>query len=240
MNDPRLVFDIGMHNGTDTRYYLRKGYRVVAVEANPALARAAAVAFAAEIAAGMLTIENVGIAEARGVKTFYVNLDVDEWSSFDRGLGTRQGTRYEEIEVPTQPLDHLVGRYGMPHFLKVDVEGFDPLVVRQLRRTSARPRYVSLEDSGIDALVALYEVGVREFKFSNQLGGRDTPCRVRTVDGVEFEQTFGVASSGLFGEDLPGPWLDPAHAFEAYVRSVRPPGEKPIGGWWDIHGRFPD
>lgn len=240
MNNPSLVFDIGMHDGTDTRYYLKKGYRVVAVEANPALAGAATLAFAADIAAGRLTIENVGIAEARAVVPFYVNLDVDEWSSFDRHLGTRQNTRYEVIEVRTLPLDDLVGTYGMPHFLKIDVEGLDPLVVRQLNRTSARPRYVSVEDSGIDALVALYEVGVREFKFSNQLGGRDTPCRVKTVDGAEFEHTFGVASSGLFGEDLPGEWLGPAHAFETYGRMVRPPGQKPLGGWWDIHGRFAD
>lgn len=239
MHNTSLVFDIGMHNGTDTRYYLKKGYRVVGVEANPVLAEAAARDFAADIAAGRLTIENIGIAGTSGVATFYVNLDVDEWSSFDRGLGTRQNTRYREIDVPTRPLDHLVGKYGMPYFLKVDVEGLDPLVVRQLRSTSARPRYVSLEDSGIDSLVALYEAGAREFKFSNQLGGRDTPCAVKTVDGRTFTETFGVASSGLFGDDLPGNWLDPAHAFETYGRCVRPPGQPPVGGWWDIHGRFP-
>jgi len=32
-----LVFDIGMHNGDDTAYYLARGYRVVAVEANPSM-----------------------------------------------------------------------------------------------------------------------------------------------------------------------------------------------------------
>jgi hypothetical protein len=33
-----LVFDIGLHNGDDTSYYLDLGYRVVGVEANPLLA----------------------------------------------------------------------------------------------------------------------------------------------------------------------------------------------------------
>jgi hypothetical protein len=30
-----LVFDLGMHRGLDTRFYLDKGFSVVALEANP-------------------------------------------------------------------------------------------------------------------------------------------------------------------------------------------------------------
>ena len=36
-----LVFDIGMNNGDDTAYYLHRGFRVVAVEADPILCAAA-------------------------------------------------------------------------------------------------------------------------------------------------------------------------------------------------------
>ena len=36
--DPRLVYDVGVHRGDDTAYYLHKGYRVVGVEADPAMA----------------------------------------------------------------------------------------------------------------------------------------------------------------------------------------------------------
>ena len=36
--DPKLVYDVGMHRGDDTAYYLHKGYRVVGVQANPAMA----------------------------------------------------------------------------------------------------------------------------------------------------------------------------------------------------------
>lgn len=36
MPHPALVIDVGMHNGDDTAYYLHRGYRVVAIEANPA------------------------------------------------------------------------------------------------------------------------------------------------------------------------------------------------------------
>ena len=146
-----------MHNGTDTEFYLKKGFRVVGVEANPHLVEAARVKFHAEIAQRRLVAENVGIHDKESVVKFYVNQDVDEWSSFDINLGTRQGTRYTVIDVLCKPLAYFVGKYGMPYYLKVDVEGLDPTVVRQLSRWVIRPAYISLEDSGIDALIALYE-----------------------------------------------------------------------------------
>ena len=33
-----IIFDIGMHCGEDTDFYLKKGFTVVGVEANPELA----------------------------------------------------------------------------------------------------------------------------------------------------------------------------------------------------------
>jgi hypothetical protein len=37
--EPLLVFDLGAHLGADTSYYLARGFRVLALEANPDLAR---------------------------------------------------------------------------------------------------------------------------------------------------------------------------------------------------------
>ena len=37
----KLIFDIGMFDGADTRYYLNKGYKVLAVEANTVLVKRA-------------------------------------------------------------------------------------------------------------------------------------------------------------------------------------------------------
>ena len=40
-----FVFDLGMNNGDDTELYLRSGYKVVAVEANPILCASVAEKF---------------------------------------------------------------------------------------------------------------------------------------------------------------------------------------------------
>lgn len=93
-----LVYDIGMHTGVDTAHYLSKGYRVVAIEANPSLVTSATVRFAAEIAIGRLAIEGIGIHEKEGQLEFIVNDQVDEWSSFVPHLGSRAGS-YHSIKV---------------------------------------------------------------------------------------------------------------------------------------------
>jgi len=45
-----LIYDVGMNNGDDTAYYLRRGFRVVAIEANTCLAKCAAERFRTQIA----------------------------------------------------------------------------------------------------------------------------------------------------------------------------------------------
>ena len=61
-----LIYDIGMNNGDDTAYYLQRGFRVIAVEANPALVSQAIQRFEREVAEDRLVVLNVGIAEQPG------------------------------------------------------------------------------------------------------------------------------------------------------------------------------
>jgi hypothetical protein len=36
-SNPNLIYDVGMHTGQDTEFYLAKGFNVIAIEANPLL-----------------------------------------------------------------------------------------------------------------------------------------------------------------------------------------------------------
>ncbi|TIL80880.1 MAG: FkbM family methyltransferase, partial [Mesorhizobium sp.] len=44
-----LVYDVGMNNGDDTAYYLHRGFRVVAIEADPDLCNGAVSRFGKEL-----------------------------------------------------------------------------------------------------------------------------------------------------------------------------------------------
>ena len=41
MSGKKLIMDVGMYDGSDTAYYLKQGYRVVAIDANPDMIDAA-------------------------------------------------------------------------------------------------------------------------------------------------------------------------------------------------------
>ena len=61
--DPNLIYDVGLHHGQDTDFYLNKAYRAVAFEANPGKAAFCLERFATEIADGRLTLVEGAVTE---------------------------------------------------------------------------------------------------------------------------------------------------------------------------------
>jgi FkbM family methyltransferase len=126
--DKHLIYDVGAYDGADTAYYLRQGYRVVSIEADPTLADELRTRFATEVSAGHCTILNVGVADEAGEATFYVS-ELPIWSSFDKAMATRAGFAAREIRVECRTFQSIMQKHGVPFFLKVDIEGHDHLCV---------------------------------------------------------------------------------------------------------------
>src|SRR5262249_28452785 len=83
----KLIFDIGAHKGEDTRFYLRKGFRVVAVEAYPHHVQHIQDQLADDILRGDLVVEQVGIGETRGRGKFYVHETHTDWHRSEINAG---------------------------------------------------------------------------------------------------------------------------------------------------------
>ncbi len=240
-----LVFDVGMHNGNDSAYYLDCGYRVVAVEANPVLCDDARSRFAPHVEAGRLRIRNVGVAETAGELEFWVS-DRSEWSSFHRENATQQGTAATSITVPTVPFrDLLAEAEETPLYIKVDIERSDSLCIRDLP-VDALPAYVSLEshvgaDADIEFLAALGYCGfkcvrqndLREITTRNVVAQGRARRLIATVAKVSgradgrLQQLhyrrqavngyrFPDGTSGPLARDLPGPWITPSQMLEVW------------------------
>lgn len=233
----QLIYDIGMHVGQDTAFYLAKGFRVVAVEANPILVREAQRTFARELATGALTILNIGVGDRAGVFPFYVNALHSEWSSFDKEIGSRGGCK-ETIEIRMVPFEEVIREHGSPHYLKIDIEGHDAVMLERLELTSARPAYVSVENGWPHMLARLVRMGYTGFKFINQAEVPSMTCPVPAREGKDIPWTFPWSSSGPFGEDTPGEWLT---ADEVLVRIKsywdNPALDPEVHGWYDLHAR---
>jgi FkbM family methyltransferase len=145
MIQANLIYDIGAHKGDDTAWYLQQGYRVIAVEANPLLAKELQRKFSAAIHEGKLTVVNVAVAEQDNeTVTFFISRE--DWrSSTSKFLAERDGVIVQTTEMPTTRLSSLFEKYGTPHYCKIDIEGNDALAIKSLTGQSGRPEYISCE-----------------------------------------------------------------------------------------------
>ncbi|GAA4333773.1 FkbM family methyltransferase [Flaviaesturariibacter amylovorans] len=129
-----VVFDVGANVGNRVQAFLECGARVVAVEPQPACVQVLRGKFNDTI-----TIENIGLASKPGELEMHLSTDstVSTFSTEFRDV-TRDRFRYSEwtdtIKVPISTLDLLLEKYGTPKFCKIDVEGFEPEVLRGLSR----------------------------------------------------------------------------------------------------------
>lgn len=161
--DEQLIYDVGMHNGDDTAYYLHLGFRVVAIEADPTLVAQAHRRFAAEIAAGRLTLLPVGVAPQAGIATFWLSDGQSVWNSFNRANATRRGSGCRGIEVACRPFHEILAEHGVPHYLKIDIETYDRYCLQALDPSNL-PQHVSIEITDFGELLLLRELGYDSFK----------------------------------------------------------------------------
>jgi FkbM family methyltransferase len=223
---PDLIFDIGLHNGDDTAHYLERGFRVVAVDANPEMIEAGRSRFASEIAEGRVTLLNVGIAATSGTASFHVS-DHTDWSSFLPEVAGRMGNGTRPLIVKTRQFAAILKEFGTPHYLKIDIEGSDALCLRALIADDL-PRYVSWEsgpgwDKLLDHMVAL---GYKSFKVIRQNDFHCLPVPYERLDPPVLPDWtknpplvggFPFGSSGPFGESTHGDW----HPAEMVVQAMR-------------------
>lgn len=162
-----LIIDAGLFNGNDTAYYLALGFRVLAIDADPNACEAARRRFSAEIESRRLEILNAGIATAAGELIFYRCTGTPAHSTFDAAR-LRNRPDVEPITVQCLPLAGVIAQHGIPHYIKIDIEGRDEDALRSLTPALAPP-YISAELSDDDSIIeVLRDLGYRGFKLINQ------------------------------------------------------------------------
>lgn len=221
-----LIYDVGAHVGDDTEFYLKKGFSVVAIEASPALCAQLNERFASDVASGSLRILNLAIDEKIGEVTLYINDRLSIWNTtnpeFEKRNAAGGAPSSQKITVPSAPLDSVIREYGAAYYVKIDIEGQDMTALRSLERVPEKPRYLSIEAEKmswaklLDEFSVLRHLGYRRFKLVNQALLEFQDCPSPPLVGKYVEQRFTSHSSGLFGEEVPGKWMDATAAIEQY------------------------
>lgn len=220
-----LIYDVGSHAGEDSELYLKKGFRVVAIEAVPELCELARRRLRAYIDCDRLTILNAAIAQTSGPVRFFVNNSSDIWGTTSEEWVRRNkklGTYSSEITVEGLEFTSVLKEYGVPYYVKIDIEGADLLCVRALEGLTSRPKYISLESTMtsweglLQEFSLLTALGYTKFKVVQQMTVSKQICPFPAREGNYVDHHFESCSSGLFGEEAPGPWLTEEKAIKQY------------------------
>jgi FkbM family methyltransferase len=244
VEEAKLVYDVGMHRGEDADFYLNKGFRVIGFEANPQLIENCKIRFQDAIATGQLHIVEGAIAPPHlGNKvTFFQNLTHSIWGTIDSNWADRNaklGCESRAITVDRVDIVECFKGFGIPYYLKIDVEGADKLVLEGLKSVDARPKFISLESEKIDfsalraELFFLRELGYSKFNAVQQEGISGRTIVAMTLGGREFRYTFGTDSSGPFGNEILQPWLtfeDVLQEYESIFHRYRLFGDSSLYG----------
>ena len=134
-----LVFDVGAHAGNRTRALAALGCRVVALEPQPDFARLLRLLFGRHPRVSVL---EAAVGDHAGTATLSVSdrtptmtTLATAWRAAREHDPVFSGVRWNrDVDVELVTLDALIGRFGLPAFVKIDVEGAEPAVLAGLTR----------------------------------------------------------------------------------------------------------
>lgn len=246
----QVIFDIGMYDAADTVYYLEAGYKVIAIEANPNLIRRATVKLRRHIDSGQLKLINAAIGpEGQSATLIVSGDDLGSSSIFEMKVADRNPV--DSYSVPRLSIQELIHQHGIPHYMKIDIEGADRYCVLGLTRET-RPIFLSFEigEDVEELLNHCLEIGYKQFKIINQRNFLEInnfrrwydriACRLIRLMGYQQPlkirrcQRFFIAgsSSGPPPWSSNGRWYTAGTAIAKWRRAKQ--SGKPLG-WFDIH-----
>lgn len=162
-----LCFDVGANTGSRTGALLDVGARVIAVEPQPVCVRTLSHRFGRD---PLFTL----VPTAAGGELGSAEMRLSRWpvlsslsSAYVEAYPARHWMGTCEVRVTT--LDALIDVFGVPDYVKVDVEGFEAEVIRGLSQPLAalslemNPR---LRDTAAEALGRVDDLGPYQVAFS--------------------------------------------------------------------------
>jgi FkbM family methyltransferase len=187
-----LAFDIGSHVGDRVGSFRRLGAKVVALEPQPMCARAIRALYGDD---RHVTLIEAACSDRPGRLTLRVNsanptvstASADFIGAAD-GAGGWEGQIWDaDVEVACTTLDALIAQHGVPAFAKIDVEGFEDIVLAGLSRPLPALSFeltTIQRDVGLRCLDRLVALGA--YGFDIALGESQTLTFERWVSKAEI------------------------------------------------------
>lgn len=168
-----LCFDVGANLGNRLRIFRKLGCRVVALEPQQSCYSELQAEFGGD--ADVVLIQKAAAAAEREMEMLIANAHTisslsTEWIRKVKESGRFKDYRWDKTEkVVSTTLDALIASHGVPRFIKIDVEGYEPEVLRGL--TQPAP-FLSFEwtpefsSATVESLAHLGTIGAIETNYS--------------------------------------------------------------------------
>ncbi len=224
----KIIYDVGSNNGDDIPYYLLKSDLVIAIEANPKLCDLIKERFKDDISKGKLIVEHCVVQTEKNLLEvpFYIHKKSHVLSQFPRPLKIEDFT---EVKLPSKNIIDLIKKYGDPYYIKIDVEHYDNIILKELLNHKIIPPYISCESHNIEVFSTLVSSGIyKSFKLVDgaTVSKKYQNHEIQTLSSKQ-KYSFPNHSAGPFGNDISGPWLTANNFFQLLGF---------VGlGWKDIH-----
>jgi FkbM family methyltransferase len=187
-----LVFDIGAHVGDRIASFRRLGARVVALEPQPAPAAILWLLFKRD---REVTLLREAVAEREGERPLHVNTRNPTVSTLSeafvaaaQGAQNWVGQKWDKvITVRTTTLDALIEAHGRPTFVKIDVEGYEHVVLSSLSMPIPALSFeftTIARDEAIACLDRLQAIG--DYRYNVALGETQELVFPRSVPAAEM------------------------------------------------------
>lgn len=176
----KLVFDIGANEGFLAAIFAKAGYKVIAIE--PAKRNIAILKSRFSDNASITVIE-AAVSNEVGEMKFYetekshaFGTASEKWKNHESKDSSGVTYRNEPLTVTAVTIDHLISQYGLPAFIKIDVEGHEEFALRGLTQKiplisfeAILPAFIQETESCIKHLTKLSEDAVFNFAVDNYL-----------------------------------------------------------------------
>lgn len=229
-----LIIDVGMLEGNDSSFYMQKGFDVVGVEADPMIHQSLLARFEGEIGAGRLTLLNRAAADRSSTA-------IKLWRHSEPGHSSivhrSDDPKASEHTVTSIDWTELVAIKGVPYYMKIDIEGAEPLFLSSLLGTVEIPTYISAELQNFQPVELFYKLGYRRFRMLNQMMFGHVAMPNPPLEGGYVPNPQRHHWSGPFGRELPGDrWFSFEEIREIYDTLHRLWTYRTLlVGWYDCH-----
>lgn len=170
----KLAFDIGAYIGDSIDMIRNLGYdKIICIEPTPSSCEKIIRNYDVEVLCKAVSDKNDKSLKFYCSKTRYGYLNTTniDWINKTRHNTFINGNNFEEITTKTITLDKLIEIYGIPEYIKIDVEGHELNVLKGLSKKIDLLSFEFLSeklDESIKCLDRCYQLGYRDFYLAYQ------------------------------------------------------------------------